>query len=120
MIEIIIALLVSVLLMAGIVLLLVKRGLEMKGLCENGVEVTGRVVAKRSVRNSTSSSRRQKLVYRYTDSTGKTHEHASAVPEEVYREYDEGGEIPVVYSAQKPSVSAPKYLVDQTRTALGK
>lgn len=120
MIEIIIALLVPVLILGGIVFLLLKRGLQMKALCEDGVEVMGQVVEKRSVRSSNSSSRRQKLVYRYTDSTGTAHEHASLVPGDEYMRHNEGDEITVVYSAKTPSVSAPKYLVDQARTALGK
>ena len=120
MIDIIFALLVPVLIVAGIIFLAVKRGLEMKALCEDGVEVTAQVVEKRSVRNSNSSSRQQKLVYRYTDSAGKAHEHTSVMPGDVYMKYNEGGEVPVVYSAKKPSVSAPKYLVDQARAALGK
>ena len=120
MIEILIALLVPVLIVGGIVFLAAKRGLQMKELCEHGVEVTAQVLEKRSVRNSNSSSRQQKLVYRYTDSTGTIHEHTSVMPGAVYESYDEGGDIAVVYSAKRPSVSAPKYLVDQARAALGK
>lgn len=120
MIEIFIALLVPVLIVGGIVFLAVKRGLEMKELCEHGVEITGQVVEKRSVRNSNSSSRQQKLVYRYTDNAGKSHEHTSVMPGTVYEAHNEGGDIAVVYSAKRPSVSAPKYLVDQARAALGK
>lgn len=120
MIEVLIALLVPVLILAGIVFILVKRGLEMKELSEHGIETVGRIVNKRSVKSSSSSSRRQKLVYRYTDTSGAAHEHTSVVPSEVYHAHEEGGTIPVVYSPKKPAVSAPKYLVDQARTALGK
>lgn len=120
MIEILIGLLVPVLIVAGVVFLVVKRGLEMKELCEHGVETTAQVVGKRSVRNSSSSSRQQKLVYRYTDGAGASHEHTSVVPWDVYDAHEEGGAIPVVFSSKRPAVSAPKYLVDQARAALGK
>lgn len=120
MIEIFIGLLVPVLIMGAIIVLFVKRGLEMRGLCEHGVETTAQVISKRSVKAGASTSRRQKLAYRYTDGAGATHEHTSVVTWEVYNRHDEGGAIEVVYSSKNPAVSAPKYLVDQARSALGK
>jgi hypothetical protein len=120
MIGLFIGLLVPVLLVGAMIVLVVKRGLQFRELCEHGVETTAQVVGKRSVKAGSSTSRRQKLVYRYTDSAGMTHEHTSVVTWDVYNRYDEGSEIEVVYSAKNPAVSAPKYLVDQARGALRK
>jgi hypothetical protein len=120
MFEILIGLLVPVLIAGASIVLFVKRGLEMRELCEHGVETTGQVVGKRSVKAGSSTSRRQKLVYRYMDSTGVSHEHTSVVAWEFYSRHDEGSAIEVVYSAKNPAVSAPKHLVDQARAALRK
>ncbi|HCN27355.1 MAG TPA: hypothetical protein DIT64_00895 [Verrucomicrobiales bacterium] len=120
MIGILIGLLVPVLIVGAIIVLLVKRGLQFRELCEHGIETTGQVTGKRSVKAGSSTSRRQKLVYRYTDSTGAAHEHTSVVTWDTYGRHDEGGPIEVVYSSKNPAVSAPKYLVDQAKSALGK
>jgi len=120
MIEILVVFLLLVLIVGAIIVLLVKRGLQFRELCEQGVEITGQVISKRSVKPGPSTSRRQKLAYRYTDSTGAAHEHTSVVTWDVYSRHDDGGPIAIVYSAKNPAVSAPKYLVDQARSALRK
>jgi hypothetical protein len=120
MIEILIGLLVPVLIVGAMVILFVKRGLQFRELCEHGVETTGQIISKRSVKPGPSASRRQKLAYRYTDSAGATHEHTSVVTWEVYEGHDEGGPIQVVYSTKNPAISAPKYLVDEARQAMRK
>lgn len=120
MIEILVAFLLLVLVVGAMIVLLVKRGLQFRELCEHGVETTGQVVGKRSVKAGPSTSRRQKLVYRYTDGAGAAHEHTSVVTWDVYSRYDKGSAIEVVYSAKNPAVSAPKYLVDQAHAALRK
>jgi hypothetical protein len=104
----------------GMIFLAVRRGLQMREICEHGVETTGIIVSKRSVTGSKSSSRRWKLAYRYQDSAGASHEHTSVVTIEQYNLHEQGGPITVVYSSKNPSVSAPKYLVDECRKALGK
>ena len=50
MIEILIGLLVPVLIVGAVMVLFVKRGLQFRELCEHGVETTGQVVGKRSVK----------------------------------------------------------------------
>lgn len=120
MIEILVVFLLLVLVVGAMIVLLVKRGLQFRELCEHGVETTGQVISKRSVKPGPSTSRRQKLTYCYTDSVGTSHEHTSVVTWDVFNRHDDGGPIEIVYSAKSPAVSAPKYLVDQARSALGK
>jgi hypothetical protein len=67
---------------------------------------------------SRTSARRVR--YEYVDQFGRTHSHRSTVPDDVYRSCEEGGPFPVVYSQSRPHVSAPKYLVEQSRAALAK
>ena len=104
----------------GMIFLAAKRGLQMRELCEHGVETAGVIFSKRSVAAGKSTARRWKLVYRYQDSSGASHEHTSIVTIEGYQNHEQGGPIQVVYSAKNPAVSAPKFLVDQCRAALAK
>ncbi|MDZ4404138.1 DUF3592 domain-containing protein [Prosthecobacter sp.] len=120
MIEVLIGLLVPVLIVGAMIFIFVRRGLQMRELCEHGVETTGQIVEKRVVKAGKSTSKQWKIVYRYTDSAGATHSHTSVVSIEAYQNHEEGGPIQVVYSAKRPVISAPKYLVDQARKALGK
>lgn len=91
----------------------------MRELCDHGVAAAGRVVGKRSLSNSGATNRQKKLVYEYSDRTGLTHSHTSVVSLEVYQKFNEGDLIEVVYSSKRPGISAPKYLIDQCRKALG-
>lgn len=120
MIEILIGLLVPVLIVGAMIFIFVRRGLQMRELCEQGVETSGEVVEMRVVKAGKSSTKQRKIVYRYTDSAGATHSHTSVVSIEAYQNHEEGGQIQVVYSSKNPAISAPKYLVDQARKALGK
>jgi hypothetical protein len=119
MTGLLLGLLVPALIVGGIIYLAVRRGLQMSELCDHGIETTGQIFSKRSVSGG-KSARRWKLAYRYTDSSGTTHEHTSVVSIEQYQKHDEGGPIGIVYSSKRPAVSAPKYLVDECMKALGK
>ena len=101
-----------------IVYQVVSRGLQMRELYDHGIETTGTVTNKR--RTSARQGRTEKLAYEYTDNTGRSHSHTSVVSMAVYHEHEEGQPIRVVYSAKRPEVSAPLYLVEQSRKALGK
>ena len=121
MTGLLLGLLVPVLIVGGIIFMAVRRGLQMRELCDLGVATTAQIFSKRTVRGGSGSSVRQwKLAYRYTDSFGVAHEHTSIVPIEQYDRHDEGGPIEVVYSSKRPAVSAPKYLVDECLKTLGK
>jgi hypothetical protein len=112
-------LLLPLLFVAGIIVLVVRRGLQMKVLANDGVETTGTVVRKLSFGGASRTSARR-VRYEYVDQFGRTHSHRSTVPDDVYRSCEEGGPFPVVYSQSRPHVSAPKYLVEQSRAALAK
>ncbi|HEX7086844.1 MAG TPA: DUF3592 domain-containing protein [Vicinamibacterales bacterium] len=107
--------LVPLLFLVAIVVVLLRRGLQWKLLLQDGVETTGTVVKKQIFRNLD-----YRIRYQYVDQTGRTHSHRSAVTDEVYHGCEEGGPFPVVYSRSKPHISAPKYLIDQSRAAMEK
>lgn len=118
--EILVGFLAVVIIFSGMVFLFVRRGLQMRELCDHGVETVGTITDKRAVRPDKSRSRQKKLVYRYQDSQGNHHEHTSVVSWEVYGAHEVGGTIPVIYSSKNPAVSAPKYLVELSQRALGR
>ena len=95
----------------------VRRGLEFRLLLHDGVEAGGTV--RNRVRFNPSGATRQRYVrYEYTDPSGRTHSRRSLVSSDVWEAAEEGSTLPIVYSASKPSVSAPKYLVDAARRAM--
>ena len=113
----------TVLLPIVIVVLLIRavirRGFEFKQLREDGVETTGRVVAKIRTPGGLHLPATRKVTYEYHDDTGRAHSHTSDVTDDMWHAYEEGGPIAVVYSASRPAVSALKHFVDQTRQARG-
>lgn len=100
---------------AGMIYVIVRRGLQMKQLLADGVETTGLVVRQAKHSSSRSGMRHRYLRYEYHDSLGRAHTHQSLVPDDVWDAHMEGGSIDVVYSQRRPAVSAPKYLVEQVR-----
>lgn len=120
MFGILIGLLAPVVIVGIIVVYFVRRGLQFRELAEHGVETIGQVVEKRYVTPGASKTRQWKIAYRYSDSAGALHDHTSSVSIEAYQAHEEGGAIAVVYSSKNPAISAPKYLVDSARAALGK
>jgi len=109
-------LVVPVLFLAYATYRVIRRGAELQRLVRDGVEVVGVVVNK--VKFNTSGPRQYLLRYQYRDQTGREHSNRSHVPSSVWEGYVEGGPIAVVYSASKPQISAPQYVVEQCRTAL--
>lgn len=112
-------LLIPLLFVAGVIVLVVRRGLQMKLLVKDGVETTGTIVRMVTFRSHTRTGA-HRIRYRYVDEWGRTHSNRSTVPEDVYRSCTEGGPLVVVYSRSKPHISAPKYLVEQSKAALDK
>lgn len=112
-------LLLPLLFIVGMIVLVVRRGFHFKLLLKDGIETTGTVVRKLMFRSHTQTGV-PRIRYEYVDRFGRTHSNRSTVSDEVYRTSEEGGPFPVVYSQSKPHISAPKYLVDQSRAALKK
>lgn len=108
-------LLVLALVIGGLVFVVVKRGMEMTELAAHGVDVKGTVIDKRSIPAARSSTRKQKLVYAYTDTQGATHQHTSVVTYDTYDRYQVGDPIDIVYSSKRPAVSAMKEMIDFAR-----
>lgn len=120
MTEILISLLAIILIIAAIVFLAVRRGLQFKELSDHGVDVQAVVEDKRALTDTGATSRQKKIAYRYADSNGQTHHHTSVVPNEIYHSCEVGGPFPVIYSTQRPEISAPKYLVNHARKAVNR
>lgn len=119
--PILIALVAVIAIPAAIIYFIVRRGFQMRDLCNEGVKTTGSVTNKRYVRVQSGDRRKvEKLSYQYTDSAGQTHSHTSVVSQAVYDQYEDGQPIQIVYSSKNPQVSAPLYLVEQCRQALAK
>jgi hypothetical protein len=118
MTTLILSIAVPLLIVAAIVFMVVRRGLQMRELCDHGVMVSGTVLRKLSRPGPGNKSRLHKLAYGYMDDRGLSHEHISVVPQSVWDACGEGGPIEVVYSSKRTQVSAPRYLVEQCREAL--
>jgi hypothetical protein len=115
MFEVITALLVPVLILGAIVFVIGRRVMQFKELSEHGIDTDAIILEKRSVRPGSSGGWKKKIVYRYQDSSGGSHEATTIVSDQIYDRYAEGEAFPVTYSARKPSVSGPRYLVDEAR-----
>lgn len=114
-------LLIGALLVALAVWLVVRRGLELRRLVVDGVDVEGRVVEiTRFVGKAGGASASLYLRYEYVDSRGGTHQHRSMVSSEFAARHPAGSPIALVYSRSRPSVSSPRELVEQSRAALGR
>lgn len=98
--------------------LVVSRGLEMKRLVEDGIDIDGIVVRQFSHHTRGSQSSSHFLRYRYRDARGGEYTHKSNVTRDFWVAHPEGSAIAITYSKSRPQVSAPRYLVEQARTAL--
>ena len=123
MFFVLISLFVPVAIVVGLVLVVVRRGLQMRHLVLDGVETTGQVVSKlRQSHPRRRGSQRPtlRIHYAYRDAAGGEHEHRSLVTDSFWNAHVEGGPIAVVYSKSQPQISAPRHLVEQSREALAK
>jgi len=95
------------------VYVLIRRGVEMRWLAEEGVETTGTVTRKLMF-----PRRRYQIKYAYTDSSGNQHHRTSFVSRETYDHLEVGSPVKVVYLPQRPSVSGLLSDVEDARRAL--
>lgn len=100
--------------------LVVTRGLQLKQLVEDGVDINGVVVRQFKHNPKGPASTNYYLRYRYSDSQDREHEYKSNVSYDYWVAHPEGRAIAITYSASRPQVSAPRYLVEQAREALNK
>ena len=119
--ALIITVLAPVAIVVALIAVVVRRAGQMRLLAQDGVEVTGRVVAKLEQRRQ---KRRhggpvRRIHYAYVDAAGQAHENRSLVTDDFWHAKVEGGPIAIVYSKSQPQISAPQHLVAQAREALG-
>ena len=96
--------------LGGTLLVAIRWGRDWQELKAHGVETSGTVLEKRSVRSSRQQSTH--IRYEYVDMFGNRHQsRRHLVTPEAWDAHVEGGPIAVIYSQRRPSVSAPKYLM---------
>lgn len=120
MITVILSLLIPAAIVVGLVVVVVRRGGQLKQLCADGVDATGTVVAKIQYHTAKGTVRNDRwLRYEY-QVAGVTHSHKSLVTSEYWNALTEGGPIEIVHSRSSPEISAPRHLVESARKALQK
>jgi len=116
MISIVMAILIPAAIVAAMIVLVVRRGLEMKQLLADGVPTTA-LVRKKILQRTRGkhAHKRRRIRYAYRDAEGRTHEYVSNMSIAQWSALEEGGPIDVVYSRSRPHISAPRFLVDAAR-----
>jgi len=113
--------LIVIAIIALVIWLVVTRGLQLKQLVEDGVDIDGKVVRQFKLNpKGGSQSTNHYLRYSYRDSAGREHEYKSNVSRDYWVAHPEGSAIAITYSKSRPGISAPRYLVEQAREALAK
>lgn len=113
--------LVLIAIAALVIWLVITRGLQMKQLLEDGIDIDGRVVRQFKHNPKTGSlSTNHFLRYSYSDRNGIEHEYKSSVNRDFWAAHPEGSAIAITYSKSKPEISAPRFLVDAAREAMAK
>lgn len=97
-----------------IILVVLRRGLQMKDLVHSGTPATAKIIRKRVYKLNTY------LLYEFKTLTGKRFRRSSLVSQEAFDSVQEGSDFEIVYLIKNPKVSGPKYLVEQSREALKK
>jgi hypothetical protein len=101
--------------------LVVSRGLQMKQLLDDGIDIDGKVVSQFKHNPKTGSlSTDYFLRYSYRDNAGREYEYKSNVNRDFWAAHPEGSTIAITYSKSKPAISAPRFLVDVAREAMAK
>lgn len=113
--------LIAAAIIASVIWLVITRGMQLKQLVEDGVDIDGVIVRQFKLNpKGGSQSTNYFLRYRYRDSAGQEHEYKSNVNRDFWVAHPEGSTIAITYSRSKPKISAPRYLVEQAREALAK
>jgi len=99
---------------------IVTRGMQMRRLVADGVQTVGRVTVKVGFGGGDAAPRTRALRYEYTDAAGTRHTQRSLVSASIWAAAREGSPIDIVYSASRPSISAPRHMVEAARGTLRK
>ncbi|HKX11539.1 MAG TPA: hypothetical protein VJP40_00195, partial [bacterium] len=98
------------------VVFVVRRGLEMKKLAQEGQPAQARIIKKDKVRRKGSDA--SALTYEFRDNFGNLHRRRIQVPESIFDQHQEGGSLDIVYLMDKPQVNGAKYMVEMVKKAL--
>ncbi len=105
-------------LVLAIIVVLVRRGLQMKALANAGVVGTAEVIQKTRRRSSSGHQTAGFIKYRFVAPDGQQLTNRIAVSEKIFSEHDLGEQIDIVYLEDRPNVNAARYLVNLSRKAL--
>lgn len=114
--ELLWILLVGLLITAGMVIQIVRRGLVMKQLLIDGLDAEATVIGRQRFHRQ--SNTRHFLRYEYRDASGASHQQRSAVSGDTWQAHPEGARFAIVYSRSRPQQSMPRALVEQARAAM--
>ena len=104
-------------LVALVLFSLYQRAKQVHALVNEGIPIQGSVTSKR--RFMQKGRLRFVLAYEYQPD-GQTRRGRSVVSREQFELHGEGQALPLRYLADKPSVSAPEFVLDQARQAQSK
>jgi hypothetical protein len=107
------------LIVAAMIFVTVRRGLQMRSLAASGVAVKGKVVKKwRNTKSTDTSS--QRLRYQFEIGDGQTYAHAIVISIEEDQKYQIGDEVDIIYLPSNPKISALASMVALAQEALNK
>lgn len=100
------------------IILIVRRGFQMKNLAHHGVPSTGKILLIKQMGSPTHTPRNRPWRLRYTYTiNGQTFENGIS-PSEAERQLPVGGPIDIVYLPSDPKISATRAMVNHSRAAL--
>ena len=106
--------LVVLILIGAASVVVVRRGLQMRRLVENGVPTRARVEKKTRFRGSSNVSS-IRLKYSFAAGDATRYERTITMSQAESAAYEEGAEIEIVYLPERPQVSAAKAMVELAR-----
>lgn len=109
---------IALAILAAIIAVIVRRGLQMKALAQNGVPGQAEIVLKHRRRTSAGHQTAGYLKYQFDAPLGQTLTNRIAVSEEIFARYEVGDPIEIVYLPDKPGINGAKYMVNLSRKAL--
>lgn len=116
MLEIFVAIVVFA---VAVIVVVLKRGTELRKLAENGVRTEATVEKTWKFTGSTGMATRR-MRYRFTASNGKEYKRTVTLTTGESEKLTEGTQTTVIYLADNPKVSSLANLVEQAKQALKK
>lgn len=99
------------------ILIVVRRGLELRRLVEGGVATRG-TIEKKWKHTGSGGRSTKRLRYKFMDNEGNTRSRAIIASQSEYDSLEEGDPVTVVYLPGKSGVNALETLVEQARQGL--